>query len=104
MANHSLEKILEKQPLFVSEHLRQESLSYAIGLYYKSVGLSALNNETLWLYGKNLERLTLPQRLLVHRDMKKKAKEYILQADVAQAQNHARAAHYFWQNFIVISH
>ena len=56
------------------------------------------------IYERELNNLRLPQKTSIFDELKAKGKKYIAQGEIEKGAYCFGAAHYFWQNFIVISH
>ncbi|MBI3026634.1 hypothetical protein HYY70_00840 [Candidatus Woesearchaeota archaeon] len=99
----SLERIAKERPdeLIILNDF--EPHWYQLGqLYDEKLGRIQLSETLREIFELYMSRLLLPVKFSFHKELKKLAHGYIRRDEIGRGAYCLGAAHYFWQNFVVL--
>lgn len=84
----------------IDNDVKRNLLDHILILYRVSKGEVAIDSESQKSYISSILYLYLPQKLLIHRELRKEAIKQRCEGNLKNGDYYIQVARYFWQNFI----
>ena len=101
MPASQLERSVAKREIAFPREMMDSSIRYALNLYERSCGLALLEPSSINNHTRELRTLSLPQRILVYKELRTNGRELIEGGEILKGAHYLKASHYFWEGFVI---